>query len=42
MRVFPLVPPAELWVRQGRFEEAQRLIEGNEWHPTAGSVRGTV
>jgi hypothetical protein len=35
MRVFPLVPPAELWVRQGRFEEAQRLIEGNEWHPTA-------
>jgi DNA-binding NarL/FixJ family response regulator len=22
-------------VRQGRFEEAQRLLEGNEWHPTA-------
>ncbi len=35
MRVFPLVRLAELRVRQGRFEEAERLIEGNEWHPTA-------
>ena len=35
MRVFPLVRLADLRVRQGRFEEAERLIEGNEWHPTA-------
>jgi DNA-binding NarL/FixJ family response regulator len=35
MRVFPLVRLAELRVCQGRFEEAQRLIEGNEWHPIA-------
>lgn len=35
MRVFPLVRLAELRVRQGRLEEAQRLIKGNEWHPTA-------
>ena len=26
---------ADLRVRQGRFEEAQRLLEGPEWHPTA-------
>jgi DNA-binding NarL/FixJ family response regulator len=35
MRVFPLVRLAELRVQQGRFEEAQRLIQGNEWHPRA-------
>jgi DNA-binding CsgD family transcriptional regulator len=35
MRVFPLVRLAELRVRQGRLEEAERLVEGNEWHPTA-------
>jgi DNA-binding NarL/FixJ family response regulator len=35
MRTYPLVRLAELRVRQGRFEEAQRLLEGNEWHPTA-------
>jgi DNA-binding CsgD family transcriptional regulator len=35
MRVFPLVRLAELRVRQGRLEEAERLIEGNEWHPVA-------
>jgi DNA-binding NarL/FixJ family response regulator len=35
MRVFPLVRLAELRVRQGRLEEAERLIAGNEWHPTA-------
>ena len=34
-RVFPLVRLAELRVRQGRFEEAQRLLEESEWHPTA-------
>jgi DNA-binding CsgD family transcriptional regulator len=35
MRMFPLVRLAELRVRQGRFEEATRLLEGAEWHPVA-------
>jgi DNA-binding CsgD family transcriptional regulator len=35
MRVSPMVRLAELRVRQGRLEEAQRLLEGCEWHPTA-------
>ena len=35
MRRFPLVRLAELRVRQGRFEEAKRLLEGSEWHPVA-------
>jgi len=35
MRMFPLVRLAELRVRQGRFEEAKRLLEGSEWHPLA-------
>jgi DNA-binding CsgD family transcriptional regulator len=34
-RVFPVVRLAELRVRQGRFEEAERLLEGSEWHPAA-------
>ena len=34
-RVFPLVRLADLRVRQGRLEEAERLLEGAEWHPTA-------
>jgi DNA-binding NarL/FixJ family response regulator len=34
-RVFPLVRLADLRVRQGRYEEAERLMEGVEWHPTA-------
>ena len=34
-RAFPLVRLADLRVRQGRFEEAERLLEGVEWHPTA-------
>jgi DNA-binding NarL/FixJ family response regulator len=35
LRMFPLVRLAELRVRQGRFEEAQRLLEGIEFHPLA-------
>jgi len=32
---FPLVRLAELRVRQGRFEEAERLLEDREWDPRA-------
>jgi DNA-binding NarL/FixJ family response regulator/putative sterol carrier protein len=32
---FPLLRLADLRVRQGRFEEAERLLEGAEWHPAA-------
>jgi DNA-binding CsgD family transcriptional regulator len=35
LRMFPLVRLAELRVRQGRFEEAQRLLDGIEFHPAA-------
>ena len=34
-RISPLVRLAELRVRQGRFEAAERLLEGSEWHPSA-------
>jgi DNA-binding NarL/FixJ family response regulator len=34
-RVFTLVRLADLRVRQGRYEEAERLMEGVEWHPRA-------
>lgn len=34
-RLFPLVRLADLRVRQGRFEEAERLIADGEWHPNA-------
>ena len=34
-RLFPLVRLAELRVRQGRYEEAERLLADGEWHPTA-------
>ena len=34
-RLLPLVRLAELRVRQGRYEEAERLLEGVEWHPAA-------
>jgi DNA-binding CsgD family transcriptional regulator len=41
-RSSPLVRLAELRVRQGRFEEAERLLEDHEWHPTARRVLATV
>ena len=34
-RLFPLLRLAELRVRQGRFEEAERLLEGIDWHARA-------
>ena len=33
---------ADLRVRQGRLEEAERLIEGSEWHPTARRLAATI
>jgi ATP/maltotriose-dependent transcriptional regulator MalT len=41
-RVFPLVRLAELRLRQGRFDEAERLLEGCEWHPFAKRVLATI
>jgi DNA-binding CsgD family transcriptional regulator len=41
-RVFPLVRLADLRVRQGRYEEAERLMEGAEWHPTARRAAATI
>ena len=35
MREAPLVKLADLRVRQGRYEEARRLIDGHETHPVA-------
>ena len=35
----PLVRLADLRVRQGRYEEAERLMEGAEWHPSRGARR---
>jgi DNA-binding CsgD family transcriptional regulator len=34
LRTYPVVRLAELRLRQGRLEEAARLLEGSEWHPT--------
>jgi DNA-binding CsgD family transcriptional regulator len=34
-RLFPLLRLADLRVRQGRFEEAERLLEPIDWHPGA-------
>ena len=34
-RLFPLLRLADLRVRQGRFEDAERLLEGIDWHTSA-------
>ena len=39
---FPLVRLAGLRVRQGRYEEAERLLEGAEWHPVARRATATI
>jgi DNA-binding CsgD family transcriptional regulator len=41
-RVFPLVRLAELRVRQGRLEEAERLLEGHDWHGAARQALARV
>ena len=41
-RTLPLVRLADLRVRQGRFEEAERLLEDGEWHPAARRVLATI
>ena len=42
MRTFPVLRLADLRVRQGRFEEARRLVEGSEWHPVARRALATI
>jgi DNA-binding CsgD family transcriptional regulator len=42
MRASPLVKLADLRVRQGRLDEAQRLLEGNESHPVARRASATI
>ena len=42
MRQSPLLRLAELRVLQGRFEEAERLLEGSESHSAARRLRATV
>lgn len=42
MRTSPLVKLADLRVRQGRLDEAQRLLDGNESHPTARRALATI
>jgi DNA-binding NarL/FixJ family response regulator len=42
MRGAPVVKLAELRVRQGRFDEAKRLLEGNESHPVARLALATI
>jgi DNA-binding NarL/FixJ family response regulator len=42
MRTFPLVRLAALRVRQGRFEEAERLLDTNDWHPSARRSRAAI
>ena len=41
-RVFPLVRLADLRLRQGRLEEAERLLQGYEWHPAARRSRPAI
>ena len=42
MRTSPLVKLADLRVRQGRLDEAQRLLDGNESHPIARRALATI
>ena len=42
MRGSPLVKLADLRVRQGRLDEARRLLEGNESHPIARRALATI
>lgn len=41
-RGFALLRLADLRVRQGRIDEAERLLEGGEWHPTARRMAATI
>ena len=41
-RMFAALRLADLRVRQGRIEEAERLLEGGEWHPTARRLAATI
>jgi DNA-binding NarL/FixJ family response regulator len=41
-RVYPLVRLADLRVRQGRYEEAERLLDGAEWHPVARRTAAVI
>ncbi len=41
-RIFALLRLADLRVRQGRIEEAERLLEGGEWHPTARRMAAMI
>jgi DNA-binding CsgD family transcriptional regulator len=38
----PLMRLADLRVRQGRYEEAERLMEGADWHPAARRATATI
>ncbi len=40
--VYAALRLADLRVRQGRLEDAERLIEGAEWHPTARRLAATI
>ncbi len=42
VRAVPLGRLADLRVRQGRFEEAERLLEGAEWHPAAKRLLAAI
>ena len=41
-RAFAALRLAELRVRQGRVDEAERLLEGGEWHPTSRRLAATI
>lgn len=41
-RAFACLRLADLRIRQGRLEEAERLLEGGEWHPMARRLAAAV